>query len=145
MNKRIFALSISFLLVNSFLNAQTGWQAVSSFGTNPGNLNMYSYAPTGIIGNAPLVVAMHGCTENATTYAAQSGWDKLADNHKFYVVYPEQNAANNSSTCFNWFVAGDIQRNQGEAYSIKQMVDYMKVHYGIDTTQVFVTGLSAGA
>jgi poly(hydroxyalkanoate) depolymerase family esterase len=145
MMKRIFALSIAFVFAITCLNAQTGWNAVTSFGTNPGNLNMYDYVPTGITGKAPLVVALHGCLENATIFSAQSGWNTLADNHKFYVVYPKQNAANNPDTCFNWFVPGDIERNQGEAYSIKQMVDYMKAHYNVDSTRVFVTGLSAGA
>lgn len=136
-----FALALSI-----FSNAQTtGWHAVTSFGSNPGNLNMYSYVPTGIVGNAPLVVVMHGCTQNATTVATQTGWNTLADRHKFNLVYPEQNSANNSSNCFNWFLQGDENRNQGEAYSIKQMVDYMKTHYSVDTNQIFVTGLSAGA
>jgi len=143
MYKKLFFIFTIILSATGF--AQTGWQAVSSFGSNPGNLNMYSYVPTGISGSAPLVVVMHGCTQNATTVASQSGWNTLADRHKFYVVYPEQNSANNSSTCFNWFLSGDQNRNQGEAYSIKQMVDYMKAHYTIDTTQIFATGLSAGA
>lgn len=143
MLKKILFISLITLSVSTF--AQTGWNPVSSFGTNPGNLNMYSYVPTGIVGKAPLVVVMHGCTQNATTVATQSGWNTMADRHKFFVVYPEQNAANNSSTCFNWFLQGDENRNQGEAYSIKQMVDYMKAHYNIDTTQIFATGLSAGA
>ncbi len=145
MMKRIYTSCFLFLTSCFMTQAQTGWNAVTGFGTNPGNLNMYSYVPTGIVGNAPLVVVMHGCTQTATMVATQSGWNTLANRHKFYVVYPEQVAVNNSSECFNWFVSGDIQRNQGEAYSIKQMVDYMKAHYGIDTTQIFVTGLSAGA
>ena len=145
MLQKIQTVCLLLLLSYNWLPAQTGWQAVSGFGTNPGNLNMYSYVPTGISSKAPLVVAMHGCTENATVFAAQSGWNKLADNHHFYVVYPEQNSANNASTCFNWFLPGDQDRDQGEAFSVKQMVDYMKVHYSIDTTQLFVTGLSAGA
>jgi poly(hydroxyalkanoate) depolymerase family esterase len=143
MLKKILFTTLTALSFSTF--AQTGWHAVSSFGTNPGNLNMYSYVPTGIAGKAPLVVVMHGCTQNATTVATQSGWNTLADRHKFFVVYPEQNSANNSSNCFNWFVQGDENRNQGEAYSIKQMVDYMKAAYNIDTTQIFATGLSAGA
>jgi poly(hydroxyalkanoate) depolymerase family esterase len=142
LKKIIIALFITLSLP---IKSQIGWQTVSSFGTNPGNLNMYSYVPTGISGSAPLVVVMHGCTQNATTVAMQSGWNTLADRHKFYVIYPEQNSANNSSACFNWFLQGDENRNQGEAGSIKQMVDYMKTHYNIDTTQIFATGLSAGA
>jgi poly(hydroxyalkanoate) depolymerase family esterase len=118
---------------------------VSSFGSNPGSLNMYYYIPSGVSQSAALVVALHGCTQTALNYSDQSGWNKLANRHKFIVVYPEQVTANNSSKCFNWFDATDQSRDQGEALSIKQMVDYMKSHYAIDTTKIFVTGLSAGA
>ncbi len=136
---------IFLFLLCTKLFSQTGWLPVSSFGTNPGNLNMYSYVPVGISAPAPLVVVMHGCTQNATVVSSESGWNTLADRHKFYCVYPEQISANNSSYCFNWFLTGDQDRNQGEAYSVKQMVDYMKANYNIDTTKIFVTGLSAGA
>ena len=142
MRRLLLILTIT-VFVNGF--SQTGWLPITGFGSNPGNLNMYSYVPTGIAAKAPLVVVMHGCTQNAATVSAESGWNTLADRHKFHVVYPEQIAANNSSLCFNWFVSGDQDRNQGEVLSIKQMVDYMKAHYNIDTTKVFVTGLSAGA
>ncbi|MFL5753839.1 MAG: PHB depolymerase family esterase [Bacteroidia bacterium] len=136
-----------FLLLTgcSFVNAQTGWNTVSSFGSNPGNLNMYSYAPATLPVNAPLVVMMHGCTQNAVTAATESGWNTMADRHNFYLVYPEQISANNSSTCFNWFLSGDQSKNQGEALSIKEMVDKMRALYSIDTSRIFVTGLSAGA
>ncbi len=38
---------------------------VTGFGSNPGNLRMYEYLPSGLPAGAPLVVAMHGCTESA--------------------------------------------------------------------------------
>lgn len=125
--------------------SQTGWITVSNFGTNPGNLNMYCYVPDNMPSNAPLVVVMHGCTENAAGFSSETAWNTLADYHKFYVVYAEQNAINNSSSCFNWFQLSDISRGQGESLSVKQMVDNMKNHYNIDSSRVFVTGLSAGA
>ncbi|WP_233261427.1 PHB depolymerase family esterase [Vitiosangium sp. GDMCC 1.1324] len=117
---------------------------VTSFGTNPGNLKMWKYVPAGVPANAPLVVAMHGCTQTADAYT-NTGWNALADQLKFYVLYPEQLSSNNQNTCFNWFEPGDIARGQGEALSIKQMVDKMKTDYSIDASRVFVTGLSAGA
>ncbi|WP_224367984.1 extracellular catalytic domain type 1 short-chain-length polyhydroxyalkanoate depolymerase [Hyalangium versicolor] len=123
---------------------QSGLTAVSSFGTNPGNLKMWKYVPANVPANAPLVVAMHGCTQSADAYAA-TGWNALADVLKFYVVYPEQVSGNNQNVCFNWFEPGDIARGQGEALSIKQMVDKMKTDHSIDSSRVFVTGLSAGA
>src|ERR1700722_15357510 len=142
--KRNYILSILvFILIQTSLFSQAITQ-ITGFGTNPGNLNMYDYVPAGISGPAPLVIAMHGCTQNATQYAAQTGWNKLANLHKFYVVYPEQVSANNSTECFNYYDTTKSDRNVGEALSIKQMVDYMKTHYNIDASQVFVTGLSAG-
>ncbi len=116
---------------------------VTSFGTNPGNLKMWKYVPASMPANAPLVVALHGCTQSASAYT-QTGWNALADLLKFYVVYPEQLSGNNQNACFNWFEPGDIARGQGEALSIKQMVDQMKLDHSIDASRVFVTGLSAG-
>ena len=136
---------ILFLLLTANAFSQGTLTPVTSFGTNPGALNMYYYVPTGITQPAALVLALHGCTQTASIYATQSGWNKLANRHKFIVVYPEQVAANNSSKCFNWFDATDQSKGQGEDLSIKQMVDYMKSHFSIDTTKIFVTGLSAGA
>jgi poly(hydroxyalkanoate) depolymerase family esterase len=139
-------LSTLFLFLG-FLEtqAQGTITPVSNFGTNPGQLNMYTYIPAGITGPAPLIIAMHGCTQNALTYSNQTGWNKLANLHKFYVVYPEQVSGNNSSNCFNWFDTTDINKSVGEALSVKQMVDYMKLNYTISASQVYVTGLSAGA
>lgn len=117
---------------------------ITGFGSNPGNLNMYDYVPSGISGAAPLVIALHGCTETATSFSQESGWNKLANLHKFYVVYPEQQSANNSELCFNWFDTTDIRRNVGEALSVMQMIDYMKSKYSIDTNAIYVTGISAG-
>ena len=120
-------------------------QQVTSFGSNPGNLAMYVYRPDGLPANAPLVVALHGCTQNANAYYTNSGWTKYADLWKFTLVFPEQRSANQSLSCFNWFTNGDIQRRQGEALSIKQMVDTAVGSYGLDGSRVYVTGLSAGA
>ncbi len=117
---------------------------INNFGSNPGNLDMYTYVPSGITSDAPLVVVMHGCTQNASSYANESGWNDLADEYKFYVIYADQPSSNNSSNCFNWFENGDQNRGVGEPASLKSMVDYMKSNYSVDTDRVFATGFSAG-
>ena len=117
---------------------------VTGFGSNPGALAMYKYVPSGMGANAPLVVALHGCVQSAGAYDGETGWVQLADRYKFALVLPEQSFSNNSARCFNWFETGDIARGSGEALSIKQMVDKMKVDHSIDNTRVYVTGLSAG-
>jgi poly(hydroxyalkanoate) depolymerase family esterase len=123
--------------------SQAGLTSVSIFGSNPGALKMYVYSPADVPANAPLVVAMHGCTQTAQDYV-NAGWNQLADQWKFHVVYPEQQNTNNSNRCFNWFLTSDSTRDAGEALSIRQMVDYMKSHSSVDPARVFVTGLSAG-
>jgi poly(hydroxyalkanoate) depolymerase family esterase len=117
---------------------------VSSFGSNPGNLKMFVYVPSGL-SNAPLVVALHGCTQTAQVYANDTMWSDLANQYKFAVLFPQQDPSNNQSKCFNWFEPGDTTRDSGEAMSIKQMVDKMKSSYSIDANRIYVTGLSAGA
>ncbi|HEX7968830.1 MAG TPA: PHB depolymerase family esterase [Stellaceae bacterium] len=118
--------------------------AVADFGTNPGQLRMFAYVPEPPPSAAPLVVVLHGCAQNARDYASESGWIKLADALGLVLVLPEQTQANNSNKCFNWFDRTKTQRGQGEALSIKEMVDKMRADRNIDPQRIFVTGLSAG-
>ncbi|MFD7434097.1 alpha/beta hydrolase family esterase [Streptomyces sp. NPDC059861] len=119
-------------------------QEVTGFGSNPGALKMYRYVPDGLPAGRPVVVALHGCTQNASGYGTGSGWTQLADRWGFSVVLPQQQSANNLSSCFNWFETGDIARGQGEAASLAQMVDRQLADVSGDRGRVYVTGLSAG-
>jgi poly(hydroxyalkanoate) depolymerase family esterase len=115
---------------------------VTGFGSNPGALRMFKYVPADP--QPALVVVLHGCTQTAASYDFGAGWSTLADRHGFLLLLPEQQRTNNAQNCFNWFLAGDIERGQGEAMSIRQMVEKMIVDHRIDRRCVFVTGLSAG-
>jgi len=111
---------------------------------NPGNLIGRCYVPPGLSGPAPLVVVLHGCTQNAAIYDHGSGWSRLADRHGFLLLFPEQQRANNPMLCFNWFSGNDSQRGMGEAASIKAMIEAMAKAHDVDRSRIFVTGLSAG-
>lgn len=117
---------------------------LAGFGSNPGALKAYYHLPDGLAPGAPLVVVLHGCTQNAADYDHGSGWSQLADRHGFALLYPEQQRANNPNLCFNWFAPGDIRREAGEAMSIAQMVGRMIETHALDRRRVFITGLSAG-
>lgn len=117
---------------------------VRGFGSNPGGLLMFKFVPPSHPAKPPLVVAMHGCAQNARDLADHSGWPELAARMGFLLVFPQQRAINNPAECFNWFVPGDSTRNSGEALSIKQMVDKMKLDYSVDKNRIYVNGLSAG-
>ncbi|MGW1296385.1 extracellular catalytic domain type 1 short-chain-length polyhydroxyalkanoate depolymerase [Streptomyces sp. NPDC002533] len=124
--------------------AAAALERVTSFGANPGALNMYVYRPATLPANAPVVVALHGCTQSAQVYSDNAGLNTFADRHGFLVVYAETTTANNANKCFNWFQPGDTRRGQGEAASIRQMVAHTATAYGTDPGRVQVTGLSAG-
>ena len=105
---------------------------------------MFSYAPEDMPPNAPLVIALHGCTQTSDEYDHGTGWSSLADSLGFAVVYPQQQPANNPKNCFSWFLPGDIARGHGEALSIREMVEHAIATFAADRRKVFVTGLSAG-
>ncbi|GGK08305.1 feruloyl esterase [Streptomyces camponoticapitis] len=124
--------------------AAVALERVTSFGANPGGLNMYVYRPASLPANAPVVVALHGCTQSAQIYADNSGLTTYADRYGFLLLFAETTSVNNANKCFNWFQAADIRRGQGEAASIRQMVAHAVSSYGADAGRVNVTGLSAG-
>ncbi len=117
---------------------------ITEFGSNPGALRLFVHVPERLAPRPALVVVLHGCTQDAASYDRGAGWSQLADRHGFVVLFPEQQAANNPRTCFNWFQPGDIARGRGEALSIRQMVEHAATVHGIDRSRIFVTGLSAG-
>lgn len=117
---------------------------ISRYGANPGALRAWLFLPSILPPNAPLVVALHGCTQNAEGYAAGSGWSQLAERQGFAVLYPEQQRSNNANLCFNWFEQGDIKRDRGEAASISQMIHHLIETQGVDARRIYITGLSAG-
>lgn len=146
--KTILVLPIILLVFVTSCNAQqsTELTEIKNFGANPGNLKMFvHYKPTQNNVPKPLVIAMHGCTQSANNIAELTGWNKLADTNDFVVVYPQQKFINNPNLCFNWFNSNDVNKGRGECESIYQMIQYAREHYNIDTTKIFVTGLSAGA
>ena len=124
--------------------ADSPLKEIEDFGPNPGALRLLAHAPRNLPASAPLVVVLHGCSQDAAGYDAASGWSRLADELGFSVIYPEQRAGNNPAGCFNWFLPADASRGLGESRSICEMIDFVSKTHGADPQRIFVTGLSAG-
>jgi poly(hydroxyalkanoate) depolymerase family esterase len=93
---------------------------------------------------APLVVALHGCTENDIGFDLLSGWTVEAEQQGFVVVYPDQNNFANPAGCWNWFLPTNQHRGAGEPALIAGITNQVRTRYTIDARRVYVTGVSAG-
>lgn len=92
----------------------------------------------------PLLVMLHGCGQDAQGFAALTRMNRLAERHRFLVLYPEQDRLANPQRCWNWFEARN-GRAEGEAASILAAIDQVCLQHPVDVQRLAVAGLSAGA
>lgn len=100
--------------------------------------------PTERPGRPPLLVMLHGGTQDADTFASATGMDELAEREGFVVVYPEQSRSANAMGYWNWFEPAH-QGRRGEAALIAAVIAEVAAAHDVDRDRVFVAGFSAGA
>lgn len=92
----------------------------------------------------PLMVMLHGCHQDATSFAASTRMNVVAARERFLVLYPEQDRLSNSQGCWNWFDTKS-GRAYGEAGSIMRAIDQACMLYSADRERIGIAGMSAGA
>ena len=107
--------------------------------------NYKLYVPPQHAGRSlPLVVMLHGCTQDADDFAAGTAMNARAREQGFCVLYPAQSQDGNAQRCWNWFSRAHQQRGSGEPALLADMTQSVSKRYRIDTQRVYVAGLSAG-
>jgi polyhydroxybutyrate depolymerase len=104
-----------------------------------------TYVPQGLTRGAPLVVVMHGSGQSGAQMRGATGYgfERLADEHGFAVVYPDGyegywNACN---------IVGDYSANKlniDDVGFLTGMLDKLITEIDVDRGRVFATGLSRG-
>ncbi|MGA2343190.1 MAG: PHB depolymerase family esterase [Steroidobacteraceae bacterium] len=101
------------------------------------------YVPRGLRRRVPLLVMLHGCSQDARAFADGTRMNELADRRRFIVLYPEQSRQANPLGCWNWF-HHDLDKKGGEAARIAALIRSVCLRYPIDRSRVYVAGMSAG-
>ncbi len=116
-----------------------------SFTGTAGTRRFKLYVPSlQVAGPRPLIVMLHGCTQDADDFAAGTEMNALAEQHGFLVLYPEQSHGANATGCWNWFEASHQQRDSGEPSLIAGMTWEIIDRWQADSARIYVAGLSAG-
>jgi poly(hydroxyalkanoate) depolymerase family esterase len=104
------------------------------------------YRPPGVKADEqlPLMVMLHGCGQDAATFASSTRMNRIAMRARFLVLYPEQDRLANPQRCWNWFDTNG-GRGYAEAELIMTAIDEVSLLYPVDRQRVALAGLSAGA
>ena len=116
-----------------------------TFSCVAGSRDYKVYVPGHVNGRKrPLIVMLHGCTQDPDDFALGTGMNLLAEEQGFLVAYPRQPATANRSACWNWFDRKDQMRGGGEPCIIAGITRAIMAEFDIDAKRVYVAGLSAG-
>lgn len=105
----------------------------------------FLYIPTTVTwrNRVPLLVMLHGCSQDACSLAGGTRMNTLADERRFIVLYPQQSLRANPLRCWNWF-SPRTRDGAGEAATIVSLVRYVARRYPVDRSRVYLAGMSAG-
>jgi poly(hydroxyalkanoate) depolymerase family esterase len=127
------------------ISPPSGRWIASTHSSAHGNRAYKVYLPSGCDGRPlPLVVMLHGCTQDPDDFAAGTAMNFVAETGRFLVAYPAQAGAANPQRCWNWFQPADQQRDQGEPALIAGITRQVMAEYKVDPDRVYVAGMSAG-
>lgn len=113
---------------------------------NAGGRTYKLYLPTGHVPTTPLplVVMLHGCSQNPDDFAAGTAMNDLAEARRWLVAYPEQPSSAQPYQCWQWYEPAHQKRGSGEPASIAAVVKDVQGAFGVDDKRVYAAGISAG-
>jgi len=100
------------------------------------------YVPEDLEDSAPLVIGMHGYTSSPWVFKNNFGWDKLADEHKFIVCYP-QGSYEPFNSYSHWNARIPLS-NVDDVGFISELALHIVDTYKLNKDRIFATGFSNG-
>ena len=106
--------------------------------------HLYSPKASAPKGGRPLVMMLHGCTQDARNFARGTRMNATSETAGALVLYPTQSQGANANGCWNWFRPEDQQAGAGEPALLLSMVRHAMAAQAVDPQRIYVAGLSAG-
>ncbi len=102
------------------------------------------YKPAGLKPDAPLLVVLHGFTSNARKIMDYTGFNKIADQNGFAVLYP-QGLIDKEGNTF-WNVGYQMHSNQShdDVAFISSLIRSIQESHQLSKRNTFVAGMSNG-
>lgn len=96
---------------------------------------------------APLVMVLHGCLQTHLEIQSISGFDALAEQQGFMVVYPFVTGYSDIRirNCWGWWLSRHIRPGSGEVEDLWQIVEQVASDFVVDHDRIHIAGLSSGA
>lgn len=118
-----------------------------TFKSDAGERQYWLYVPSSYSASrpAPLIVMLHGCTQDGPDIARGTRLNEWAEREGFVVAYPQQSAAVQAMKCWSWFNPEHQARGAGEPAIIAGITREVIERYKVDTARVYIAGVSAGA
>lgn len=91
----------------------------------------------------PLVFVLHGYTSQAPIIRQYSGFDQIADQENFIVVYVQGITDSFGNTGWNVNVVASFLGVDDVGF-FKALIKYFKASYNIDSNNIFASGMSLG-
>ena len=91
----------------------------------------------------PLLFVLHGYTGRAPSIRDYSGFDQIADQERFIVVYVQGTTDQFGNTGWNVNVVASFLGVNDVGF-FKALIKYFKANYNIDSSKIFSSGMSLG-
>jgi poly(hydroxyalkanoate) depolymerase family esterase len=155
----VFAVVVSLVGAVAPARAETHPPSAAYRAVIGGPRDYWLYTPAGTPprNGWPMVVYLHGCTQNNATdpqVAFGTHWNDLAAKVGAVVLYPleapydmdhPERVEGNGASCWNWFLDKNMHRGRGEPKLLADLAKQVGAANRVDPSRVYVSGVSAGA
>jgi len=145
MTAALIAMTAASMLAAAPADTSGSWEWHTHTG-DAGTRRYRLFVPAGVDASrpAPLVVMLHGCTQDPDDFARGTRFNQAAAVERVIVAYPEQTGALHPQKCWTWYDPAHQARG-GEPSLVAGIAREVMAARPVDAKRVYVAGVSAGA